>query len=131
MPDSKFDAFLESYNKGFDQYQATLVTNFFFRIQSNIATIQAAIQANMPNDNFFQSKMAVIASLAQNNSLDAYSRIKGVGLALQEIAPVMKPYPELIKQHLAIIINSYFQIAKETEDEQLLQMASSISASAS
>jgi hypothetical protein len=131
MPDSKFDAFLESYNKGFNQYQANLVTNFFFRIQPNLTAIQTAIPANMPNDTFFQSKITVIANLSENSSLDAYSRIQQVGLALQEIASLMNTYPLLIKQHLAIIINSYFQIAKDTEDEQLLQMASMISASAS
>jgi hypothetical protein len=127
MPDSKFDSFLQNYNAGFDQFQTNLVSSFFFRIQSNIA----AIQANMPvNDSFFANKMTVIGSLAQNASLDPYSRLKGVGLALQEIAPVMQPYPEVVRQHLAIIINSFFQIAKETEDETLLRIAESISKSA-
>jgi hypothetical protein len=122
---SKYDSFLESYNKGFNQFQENLTTSFFLRIGPDITFIQNNVDVN---DSFTRSKIDYLLSLSKNSvPQDAYSRLKNTGRTLQEIVTFWQNYTTPIKQHFANIINAFFDVAKETEDVDLLSIAASIS----
>ncbi len=121
---SKYETFLDSYNRGFNQFQGSLTVGFFLRIQSDIAVVQGNIP---PGDTFLSAKVTALESLSKDNQTDAYTRLKVAGRTLQEIGSLLSSYPELVKKHLANIMNAFFDTARETEDEDLLKIAAAIS----
>lgn len=121
---SKYETFLDSYNRGFNQFQDSLTAGFFLRIQPDIVVVLGNIPAG---DTFLSAKMTVLVNLSKDNQNDAYTRLKVAGRTLQEIGSLLSTYPDTVKKHLANIMNAFFDVAKETEDEELLKIAASIS----
>jgi hypothetical protein len=125
MADSKYNTFLESYNKGINQFQDTVSESFFTRINPDKTFI---ISATGPNS-VLSGKFAQIDDLEKNNQMDSYSKLKLTGNILQDVVGplvISNTNPE-VKKSGANILNSFFDVAKETEDVDLLKIAANIS----
>ena len=125
IPDtSRYSTFLQNYNEGISQLNEQLSGSFFENIKSD----KNFIQEQAGPDNLLSKKISEIDAYQHNTQLDNYTKLKLTGKILQDIAPMIVSDPNInIKRSGASIINSFFDVARQTEDEELLRTASTIS----
>jgi len=125
---SKYNVFIDNYNQGFNQYLNNISGNFFERIDYD----KSVIERKAPANSILANKISQIDRLKITNSnLDNYSRLKSTAKILLDITPdIAASGDEEIKRSGASIINNFFEVARQTEDEALLKIAADISTTA-
>lgn len=125
--ESSSNAFIESYNRGFSEYLNNISGGFFERIEYDKSVITKKAQPNSA----LAGKIAQIDALKKSATIqDNYTKLKLTGKILMDVAPdIAASGDDEIKRSGANIINSFFEVARQTEDESLLKTAADISSS--
>jgi hypothetical protein len=125
--ESSNSAFIESYNRGFNEYLNNMSGAFFERIDYDKSVIS---KKAVPNS-VLAGKIAQIDALKKSTAVeDNYAKLKLTGKILYDITPdIAASGDDEIKRSGANIINSFFEVARQTEDETLLKIAADISSS--
>jgi hypothetical protein len=121
---SKYNVFIDNYNSNLNQFLNNISGNFFSRISVDKDAIVNGI-----NDPFVSGKLAQVEDIKNNTSIDNINKLKLTGKILLDIAPFLLSVHNSaeIQRGGANIINSFFDVAKETEDQDLLKTAVDIS----
>lgn len=123
METSKYSVFLDNYNAGMNQFLNKLSEAFFTRIQFDKDTV-----IHKTKSEFIKGKLRQIDSL-QINEKDNFSKLKITGKILLDVAgDILSSDDAEVKRSGVNIINSFFDVAKQSEDEELLNTAAAISA---
>ena len=125
MPDSsRYNTFLESYNKGINQYLDVVSGSFFDSIQSDADFIKA----HNTSGDLLSRKISQLDEVHNNTGLDNFTKLKLTGKILMDIVPsLMSENNPDIRRSGANMLNGFFEVAKQTEDEELLRTAANIS----
>lgn len=119
---SKYNVFIENYNSNLNQHLNKISDSFFSRINFDKKTI-----IELVDEEFVKGKLRQIDEI-QNDSTDYLNKLKLTGKILFDIAPFLISNKNIeIQRSGANIINSFFDVAKQTEDRELLQTAVEIS----
>lgn len=122
VDNSKYGVFMDNYNRGMNQFLEEVSARYFSRINFDTEVI-----INKINDDYVKGKLSQIEQIKANNS-DNFNKLKITGKILLDIAPIIWNNVDAeIKRSTASIINGFYDVAKETEDEELLRTAGEIS----
>lgn len=116
-PGSKFGAFLETYNRN-NTYLQEAADSFFSRSEADIH------QLATKNDPVLGEKAGKMMQLVQDPKDSGYDKLIKAGSMLNDIARkvVNAADPELKKSGNNLIKN-FFDVARQTEDQQLMKIA--------
>lgn len=114
---SKFGAFLDAYNRN-NTYLQEIADSFFSRSEADIH------QLATKNDPVLGEKAAKMMQLVQDPKDSGYDKLIKAGSMLNDIARkvVNAADPELKKSGNNLIKN-FFDVARQTEDQQLMKIA--------
>jgi hypothetical protein len=120
---SHFGVFLENYNKGFSQFLNQVTGSFFTQIERDEDNI---IQKD--TDGILKEKLLEIKSLSQDATKSNYEKATIAGIILSDIARYIYTASDkdILKSGTNIIL-SFLNVAKETQDQRLMQAALKIS----
>jgi hypothetical protein len=118
---SDYSTFLDGYNSQFNEYANKLSAGFFDRIRVDL---EIAVEAT---EGVLQKKFQQIGTLATSTDRSDYDKVKMTGMILQDIATQLKDTTPEVKRSASNIINSFFDVGRKTEDNDLLQVAKTIS----
>ena len=119
MENSKYNTFIEGYNKGIGEFLNKVSGSFFDRIRYD----KEIIIKNSDSE-LLTGKMNQIEELIQKPDAGNYDKLKVTGVILMDIAAdLISNQNPLVKKSAANILNSFFDVAKQTEDEELLRTA--------
>ena len=118
---SKYSTFISSYNDGISPYLNTISASFFDRIavdKDNIIDKSASTPILLEK----------IKHLKIEEGTDKFESLKKAGYTLLDIAPyIIENQDDTIKKSGINIINNFFDVARQTENEDLLKTAATIS----
>ena len=120
----QYNTFIDSYNQKFNEFANNLAASFFDRINVDKDIIKTK------GKGLLQKKFEHIDAIMNDKEKNNYDKLKLTGAILSDVTTdLMNSDPE-IKKSGVNIINSFFEVARKTEDSELLQTALSISKSA-
>jgi len=123
---SRYNVFIDSYNKGISQYINVIAGSFFDILKSETGFITKSIDPK--DDELLSRKIEQLDDIQKKEDYDNYTKLKLTGKILQDFAPSIISNNNLeIRRSGANIINGFFDAAKQTEDDELLKTASTIS----
>jgi hypothetical protein len=119
---SHFGVFLENYNKG-NKFLDAVTGSFFKQIEKDEDNI-----IQKATNGLLKEKLLQIKGLSQDISRSNYEKAAVAGTILSDIAnDLFAASDKDIRTSGINIINSFLNIAKETQDQQLIQTAIKIS----
>lgn len=118
---SKFGAFLDTYNQGNNVLQSA-AEGFI----SSTEVDRKFLEQN--GTAYLQAKMNQISGILEDKSRNSYMRLQDAGNILTDIATVIvsPALPQEIKESGGSIIKRFFETARQTEDQHLLDKAQKI-----
>lgn len=118
---SHYGVFLDNYNKG-NTFLNNITGSFFELIEKDKETIIASGDSNL------KDKIGQLDQVSKDQGKTNYQKAAIAGSILAVIAPFImsSPKPE-IKRSGINIIKSFLTVAKETQDQQLMDAAIRIS----
>ncbi len=114
---SKFGAFLDTYNQ----------SNTYLQHAADAFIARIGVDANNlvnNSDGILKDKAFNLTSIIDDKSHSSYERLIKTGSILEDIAKdVVNAANQEVKQSGGNLIKSFFDVAKQTEDQQLLSSA--------
>ncbi|MDP4261843.1 MAG: hypothetical protein Q8941_04875 [Bacteroidota bacterium] len=125
-PNSQFNTFSDSYNRGFYEYANNISGSFFKSID-----VDKNILINQADDSVLKAKFENLDTLIKGqDSLDKkdyYGLVKLTGRILADVViDIMQSKKPEVKKSGVNIINAFFDVARKTKDNELLDTAQSI-----
>ena len=118
---SKYATFLESYDKG-NQFLNNITLSFFNQINFDVNKIIEN------DDNLLKDKFTHVLKLIQDSSTPNYDKSLLIGGIIADSSKyILSSKNKDIKNSGINLINNFLNIAKETEDQQLMNIAMKIS----
>lgn len=114
---SQYTVFLDNYNKG-NNFLNNITGSFFDQIEVDKKRI-------IEKDNsVLKAKFQHIDTIKNDTSKTNYEKTLLAGSLLSDISPdILKVQDPEVKRSGVNIINSFLNVAKETEDQQLINIA--------
>lgn len=123
---SNYNAFLDGYNLKYNEYANRQATNFFDRVEVDKNLV---IQNS---DGILKKKFEHINAIMKDDTKESFDKVKLTGFILSDVvSELMTSKNDIIKQSGINIINSFFEVARKTEDNDLIETAKSITSKAS
>ena len=119
-PNSKYGSFLENFDKG-NTFLQSAAQSFIDQVNVDKEPI-----LNSDDKELSQSFQSVVNVLS-NRDLDSYEKMNQTGDLLTSLTPlIINSTDPTAKISGKNIINNFFNIARKTEDQQMLNTASQI-----
>ena len=119
------NSFIDGYNEKFNEYANKLAAGFFSRIRVDLDNIKSK------SSGLILDKFNHIDRIITDDNKNNYDKVKLTGSILMDITPDLLSQPnEDLKKSGVNIINGLFEVARKTEDSELMQTAKSIADSA-
>lgn len=125
--DSRTSTFVSSYNQSFNEFANRIAASYFSRVKEDIEVVKDK------SSGILQSKVRQIDTLIneQNGNTDEYAKVKMIGMILlDETKDLLSDTQPEIRKCGANIINGFFDVARKTEDSELLKTMQAIRKSA-
>ncbi len=120
---SQLSSFLNNYNEKFGEYLNKISGSFFDRIRVDKDILLERTSGTL------QRKFQQIDSMINDTdaSKDNYYKTKVIGKILIDITPDMINSPDSdVKKSGVNLINSFFEVARKTEDNELMETSFAI-----
>jgi len=118
--DSRYESFLENFDKG-NTFLQSAAQSFIDQVNIDKHPILASDDLQLSQS--FQS----IENVLSNNDINSYEKMNQTGTLLTSLTPqIINSKDAIAKQSGKNILNSFFNVAKKTEDQQMLSTASQI-----
>lgn len=120
IKDSRYESFLENFDEG-NRFLQSAAQSFIDQV--NIDKTHILNSEDKQLSQSFQS----VENVLSNNDISSYEKMNLTGSLLTSLTPqIINTKDEVAKQSGKNILNSFFNVAKKTEDQQMLSTASQI-----